>query len=536
MRRYHRRPVSNGDIPRDPPKSRLPRQLAVLALAAGLALAYWPTLAWDPTQEVDAAVADAVEGWFFSTVGSAPALTICIGLWILWNRRRPILAGRPDRLDVAMGAVLGTLATALLFWARTVGAPELGVPSLSLAIAGGAFAVGGRSGARSAALPAVFVLLAHPIPPALANLVLYPMQIGTAWAASAALSLFDIAHLRSADLIETSTRGFKVIETCAGLRSTVTLLMGALLYLELFGRSRRQALVILLLVVPLSLALNVVRVISIVLIPQSSIEGVHLLQGMVMLFVGMLLIGQIDWLEAHASGTRVMRRRSPASARGSTGLPARRLALLSGVVLVAGALSHLVPEVPKPGRIGPRLFTVPPEIDGYRTEGLRTDRSFLGSVRPADMLHRRYERNGASIDVLMMSDDHRDRFESILSEKAGIIGPGWAVLESERSTTPDGRWPAQRTLQGLYARRALALQIRTGFAPWPVEVLRSALVLDLGPLRRSQRALSVLLSTPIPNEPGGREQARKRLDAFTTEFVSTLERLGILVDPPTGQR
>ncbi|MGH0034806.1 MAG: exosortase/archaeosortase family protein [Myxococcota bacterium] len=508
---------------------------SALALCAALALAYGPTLVWDPRQEVPSETADALEGWFFSTLGSAPALTLALAAWLVWNRRADLLAGTPSAGDRALGALLGTGAAALLLWGRHVGAPELGVPSLSLALGAGSLAIGGRSAARRAVFPALFLLLAHPIPVALVNALLYPLQLFTSQATSAVLSLLGVAHLQSGDLIETSQRHFRVIETCSGLRAAVTLLMGGALYLELFGRSRRQAIVILVCAVPLAQLLNLIRVTSIVLIPQSSIDSIHTVQGMVMLFVGMFVIAGIDALEARMAGTR--RRRAPrAASRPPAPGAAGRMLAVAAAVLGVWAAGLAVPEAERPPRVGARLFALPSTLDGHTTEVLRLDREYLGALRPSDAVHRRYRQDDRVFEVLVLADEHRDRFDSILSAKAGVIGSGWEILESEPVVLEGVDRPLRRTLQGRYQERAVALQLRDGFAPWPVELLRSALVLDRGPFRRSGRALSVLVSTPVPNEPGGRARAEAELRSFATGLVAALERTGILEAGSGAQR
>lgn len=513
--------------------ARTALRIAVALLLGALALAYGRTLLWQPGQEVPGAVSDALEGWFFSTVGSAPALTLALGAWLVWNRRGTLLARAPTAADAALAGALGLAAAVLLLWSHAVGAPELGVPSLALGVLAGSLAVGGRGAGRAAVVPALFMLLAHPIPVAWVNALLYPMQIFTAAATSTILSALGVAHVHSGDLIETSTRHFRVIETCSGLRASVTLTMGALLYLELFHRSRRQAVAILASVLPLAQALNLVRVTSIVLIPQSSIDSIHTVQGMAMLFVGVFALAGIDALEARLAGTRRRRARHPRPGPPARGA-ARRLGWVAAGVATVGALSFAVPRFERPARSAPRLFTLPAELDGHRTDRLPLDREFLGALRPSDSLSRHYGRNGRGFDVLILADEHRDRFDSILSPKAGVIGSGWAVLESAPRRIDGIDWPVVESLQGRYEERALALQITTGVASGPEEWLRSALVLDRGPWRRSRPALSVLVSTPVPNAPDGRAAATARLHDFARTLVAALERARILdrSDPP----
>ncbi len=500
--------------------------LAVLALAGAAIAAYWPILVWNPLDEIRG-FDSALEGWFYSTLGGAPGLVLALAAWLAWNRRNHWLRVDPDHPPStaarAWAIPFALPALGLHLWSTYVGAPELLVPGASLAFLALGAGMNGLAGARAILPVAAFALLAHPLPVALVNAVVFPMQRLTAHWASANLDWFGISHVQIGDRLETTRAHFQVIETCAGLRSMQTLVMGSVLYVELFYRSRTQALWLIGLSPVVALLLNHLRVLTILFNPYSEIATLHALQGMVVLFFGIFAIAGLDRLHARWSGGSVRRSRRRAIAPGARiESAAVGTAALLLVALAAGVAA--MPEWRTPRPLSPPPSALPGRLDDWRPRNLPLDDVFLGSARPSRWLHRRYVREEGSepVDVQILEDDRRHRFHDILSEKTAVIGTGWEIRRREAHRFGEGGY--RRDVELLEQRSAtgsaLALHWRRGFDPTWLEIARSALVLDRGPWRRRGRSFAIRVATPYDDTPEGREKALARLE----EVASLVQR------------
>src|SRR5262249_23980929 len=233
---------------------------------------------------------------------------------------------------------------------RTKGA-DLLAPALALVGLGLASWWKGRPGAQAMLLPAVFVLFAMPLPAPLQNEVIYRLQVATADLTGVLLTLLRVPHTVAGDQILRTQQTFSVIEACSGLRSIETLSIVAVLMADLFRRSARHALLLLLAAPPVALFLNGWRAVALILNPHSEIVAVHNLQGIAILLGGLMLLFLFDGLLE-----RLLPHRAPAAppapAAPAHGSDPARSALLPLGVLAALALAALAL---------PRIAVTPPD-------------------------------------------------------------------------------------------------------------------------------------------------------------------------------
>jgi exosortase len=506
---------------------REPGVWGLLALAS-LFFVYRDLIGYDPTVAVRLQ-ADGSEGALFEPVGGSPHLMFGVVLWIIWRRRH--------RFEVALAAPRGGFvvswlllpALALGSWSLYVNAPDLLIVSLMLLLMGGAALLGGAAGARSMQLPALLLLFALPIPPVLLNQVMFPLQMLTVSLSEWALYMLGIPALVHGDQILTSRRIFQVIETCSGLRIIETLMMAALVYSELLGRSRRHATLLLLCAPVVGIFVNMLRVLSIILNPYSEFAAIHSTQGIVMLIGGVLLLAGVDLGLERLLRRKVEATPSVPKPSGASGRPPawRWTVFATGILLLVAATLWL-PAWEAPRRTGQRIAAFPAQLDGFRTRGLRLDDSFLGSVQFSEWVHRGYEGEGGEVDVFLGADDRRSRLSSLMSEKTAIPGSGWSIEE---------RWPI--SLRGFPeaeafivssardGERRLVYHWYEGVESVSAEALRWFVALDQSPLRRPRRAVVARLATPIPQRPDGLEIATARLDQFVDIARPELQALGL---------
>jgi len=457
------------------------------------------------------------EAWVFDPAGSSPVLIFAATAWLL--------ARRADRIQRAIGApqrpvaglTLITGAAVLCVWSYYTSASNLLVPSFSLLMIGSALWLGGTVAMRTVLLPAVFVLLAMPIPIALVNHFVYPLQLLTAEVASGFLRLVGLDIHNQADLIYYRGAVFQVIESCSGLRTLSTILMSAFLYQDLFYRSKLQSTLLLLASPLVGLAANNLRVITIVLNPYSKFAAVHTAQGLVMIVVAVLMLAAVDAILTRllppGQPTRRVRPQPAASLL-------RVFALSAGITAMA-ATSLLVSPWKAPTWFGAPLGTLPAQLGGFKAESVKLDHEFLGSIGFSEWLHRRYETGTEPVELLLGSDHRVHEYSNFLSDKTAVPERGWKIVE--RAPVRFGDRDMERFVFESSGEQQVAYRWITGVEPWWEEALRSVLALDRGPLRRPGRALMFRISTRFG--PGQRSAAEARLQTFLSLADPTLAKL-----------
>ncbi|MFP6580273.1 MAG: exosortase/archaeosortase family protein, partial [Myxococcota bacterium] len=361
------------------------RSFAMLVAALASAVAYRGLVELAAVAKPPRGV-QATEGFLFEPSSSSPWLIYACSVWLIGARlpRLRTVAGTSGGGGLATAMLL--VAAALGIWAPYVGDPSLLVPSLSLALLAAAGLVAGLPGMRAMLLPAAFLLLAIPVPASVLNQIAYPAQIWTADVTTAALDFVGLSISSHADLIFYRGRVFQVIESCSGIRSVITMIMAAVLYQELFFRSRRQSLLLIMLAPAVGVFINVVRVITIVLNPLAEIAGVHTLQGLAMISAGVLVLAGIDRLLS--LGLAPKRRPTPTPSGRPTSL--LRWGTLASILVVFAGASLAIPPW-EFERVSMRsLSRVPIEIFGTRAKSLTIEKTYLGSTGYSEWVHRRY--------------------------------------------------------------------------------------------------------------------------------------------------
>ena len=493
---------------------------AWLAAGVGLAVfAYRDLLRFEP----HLAIRDPVERMLFEPTDTTPAVILTLALWLAWRRleRWRGLASPPG--PVALTLALLAVGAAILVWSRLTGADDLLALSAIASGLGLASLAKGVPGVRLLWLPAVFLLFALPLPPALANALIFRFQLWTAALAGQLLFLFGIpAHVAGATILRPDYT-FLVIEGCSGLRSVLTLSMLAVLMVDLFRRRGGHALLVVLAAPFVAFALNAVRAVALILNPHSAIASVHVAQGVAILLCGLLVLYAFDGALARVFPAPHAAVPAGAPAAGPLS-PARRGLALGYLVLLALASAGVArwefaerPSAELEARLGERFGE-------WRAEPLEVDRVFLGSVSFRERLAARYRQDGDTVDLFLGVGFRGRRYASPLSPKTQLLESGWVVEE---------RWPLEEG-PGRAASEGLLLRSGTRWLlveHWveasggvAVETLRSLLTLDATPWRQPTDPIVVRIATPL-SEPGAQErgQARARLRRFRASLEPVLE-------------
>ena len=459
---------------------------------------------------------------FFEPTGSSPPLIFALTLFMLAVRGKRLRARFATARTPAYAFVLLGLGSLLAFWAHYVARVDLQVPALSLILLGVAGTFAGREGARLVAFPALFLLLAAPLPRVMVTWIVWPLQLATASATTAIVSLLGAPATQLGDLIVVRGRVFQVIESCAGLRSVTTMIMTAMIYSDLFSRGRRHTAVLVAVSPLLGLMVNELRVLSLVVNPYATDETIHAAQGIAMIVVGVLLLAGLD---------RVLVRHGLRNRRGSrieaprTDRPSGRIAPAIAAALAAGlaALTYALAPWELPPDTAPQVSSFPGVVGDWQVTARRPiDRRFLGSVAFDRCALRDYARGEETIELLLCADRRADGGDRMLSRKLWVPGPGSVNSDLGALTLPV--WPhrADVSIARSFEEARLVVHWRVGARSLFTEIFRGFLGLDRGPCRRADRAVAIRVSTLLGE--GGIERARMRISDFLTDAAPALMR------------
>lgn len=474
-----------------------------------------------------------IEGFFFTPDETSPWFVLVLAATFLYIRRerfRRAMVSVRSPIATALGIGFALLSSLLCLWASYVDTLGLLIPSMSLMLVGGGLYLGGWDGLRAIRLPALFLVLAFPHPAVLLNAVIYPMQLVTAQGSTWILDLVRLNARQSGDLIFASGgKVFEVIETCAGLRSAETLVMASMVYTQIFSRDGLRAILLIVLAPLVGLGVNFLRVVSIVLNPESSLSGVHTAQGIVMLVGGVLLLDVLD---------RVLGRILPGQRpRASVGHPTpsgagsdpkstvgRAVAFFCLLSALGCASAALPPWKARPGSVTP-IYGIAAKLDGWTAEGLPLDKQFMGTVGFSEWLHRRYSKDGGprSVVVFIGTDNRLEPRVSLISPKTAVTGPGDVVVD--RSELGDGSQRIDRILIHSPQGSTLAYHWSSGVGSLVRESIRSALALDRGLFRRPGRSIVVRVSVRLPRDRSAWPAAERDLGEVARPLIRQINRI-----------
>jgi exosortase B len=284
-------PLSTAEITvRGTPQAFLPPQLDRLAAALlllGFAALYVPSY-----------LELARRIWPTDEQGHGPII-LALGLWLLYGQRYA-LASLPLRPNKTLGT--GLLVVGVLMYAlgRTQGMLVLEVFSQHLVLIGLVLHFLGLNALRLVWFPLFFLLFVVPLPGSLVMTLTAPLKSAVSTVAASLLYSMGYPVARAGVMLSVGPYQLLVADACAGLNSMFTLEALGLLYMNLMRyTSVARNVTLALLIIPISFAANVIRVLILVLVTyhygDAAGKGfVHGFAGMVLFVVGLLLILATD--------------------------------------------------------------------------------------------------------------------------------------------------------------------------------------------------------------------------------------------------
>ncbi len=249
-----------------PAKSSLTKELLwPSVLAAACVVAYVPT------------ILSLIDGpWQTEQEGHGP-LIVAASLWLVWQSRHSLraVAAAPSPLA---GWVTLLVGLALMFLARTQGVLTVEVLSLLPVISGCVLLTGGWPLLRALAFPIGFLLFAVPMPDWLIDAATVPLKVLISDVVTRALYAAGYPIAQNGVMIMIKSYQLLVKDACSGMNSIFALSAIGVFYAYAFRwQEKLRSLLLLAAIVPITIAANFIRVITLVLIAYYG--GVDLLEG-----------------------------------------------------------------------------------------------------------------------------------------------------------------------------------------------------------------------------------------------------------------
>jgi exosortase B len=248
---------------------------ALLCVLLGYAFLFFPTF-YDLSHTI----------WAGDEQGHGP-LILAVSAWLFYRKRHEI-AALPTEPATGVGAL--TLGFGLLLYAlgRSQAIIIFEAGAQIFYILGALFLFKGFRAAKTAWFPIFFLIFMLPLPGALVAAVTTPLKIAVSTVAGEILYAFGYPIARSGVMLNIGQYQLMVADACAGLNSMFSLEAMGLLYLNIMGyTSAARNTFMAIMVIPISFAANIVRVIILVLVTFYFGDAAG--QGFVHDFAGMVL-------------------------------------------------------------------------------------------------------------------------------------------------------------------------------------------------------------------------------------------------------
>jgi len=270
-------------------------------------IAYHPLLEWWPVFVGLAALYvptlyDLANGLWNNSDQTQGPLILAVAAYLVWRDRaalRPSEASRPRRAAGSVLFCIGLLAYAL---GRSQDILMLEIGSQIPIFAGLLLFARGLRALRAMWFPLFFLCFMVPLPGFFIDAVTLPMKIAVSYVADNVLFWLGYPIARTGVILQIGQYQLMVADACAGMHTLISLEALGLLYLNLVKHdSMLRNAVLAVLVVPISFAANVIRVICLILVTyyfgDAAGQGfIHRFAGLVLFVVALSLIMTADSL------------------------------------------------------------------------------------------------------------------------------------------------------------------------------------------------------------------------------------------------
>ena len=238
--------------------------------------------------------------WASDANGHGPII-LSVGAWLLWRKRNALMA-LPRQSAMAAASLLLLLAVVLYVVGRSQAVWTFEIVAQNLVLLALLLGFFGWPGVRLAWFPLLLLVFMIPWPGEWIDAVTQPLKSAVSAVAASLLHELGYPVGRSGVILTVGPYQLLVADACAGLNSIFTLEALGLLYLNLMNyTSPLRTVLLALLILPISFAANVVRVVVLVLVTyhfgdEAGQGFVHDFAGLLLFMVALVLILATDRL------------------------------------------------------------------------------------------------------------------------------------------------------------------------------------------------------------------------------------------------
>ena len=261
---------------------------------------HWPLLIGAMALAVPTMQSVARQSWSTEQGAHGP-IVLATALWLIWRQwdeLGPRL--RPGSLPLACAMLVPALG--LYFVARVTGILELEGPAMYLVLLIVLYASIGAAAMRRIWFPLLYLLFVFPPPDTLVATITQPLKIGLSRVAVDLLRAMGMPIARTGVIIQVAQYDVLVAAACAGLNSIISLSAICLFYVYVRHNANwRYALLLMLVIVPVAIFSNFLRVLLLILITYNFGDAVaqgflHEFAGIFMFMVALASILGLDAL------------------------------------------------------------------------------------------------------------------------------------------------------------------------------------------------------------------------------------------------
>jgi exosortase len=263
-------------------------------------LSHWLLLAGLAAIIIPTMIGVATQSWSTEQGAHGP-IVLATGIWLVAILRKefvPLI--RPGGIGLTLAVLVPALAIYVV--ARVTTTLELEGFALYFALVAIAYGLLGSRAMRALWFPTIYFAFLFPPPDSLVATLTQPLKLGISRAAVALFDAFSMPVARKGVIIQVDQYDILVAAACAGLNSIISLSAIGLFYIYMRHNANwRYALLLVLVIVPVALLANFVRVLLLILITyymgDAYAQGfLHGFAGMVMFTVALLGVFGIDML------------------------------------------------------------------------------------------------------------------------------------------------------------------------------------------------------------------------------------------------
>jgi exosortase len=224
-----------------------------------------------------------------------------ISAWLVFIDRRRIFKSPSSDFAVCLALLVPGIAAVLWSIRTQPVSPSLCAFGLVLVWTAGFALAFGRTALKAARFPLMFLFLFIPLPEALLNRVVYFLQKGSTEISALLFGLTPLPVLREGFVFHLPRFSIEVARECSGIRSSIALLVLAILVGHFFLRTWWKQLVFVLAGFVVMIVKNGIRIVTLTMLatyvdPRFLYGNLHREGGVVFFMIGLLLMVPVFWI------------------------------------------------------------------------------------------------------------------------------------------------------------------------------------------------------------------------------------------------